>query len=361
MAGFFERRRLVKVAREWLQHARLCRNMRGDIAAPGTMEALLAAEGRLRDAVDDGQFDRIEKECMAVREAASLVMPPRHMPGLRENLEVIVVALAVAMAFRCYFLQPFKIPTGSMQPTLYGIHYEPQGRPGTFDRHPLRIVKWAVFGEWYVEIKSLTAGRVRGPLMEQGGIILYDIGGLAHPVPRGMAMRVKAGDEVVSGQVIASGRRITGDHLFVNRVKWNFVPPKRGEVMVFRTDNIPALDDKKTHYIKRMCGMPGERIRIVPPEILVNGRPVDDDPMMQAIQSLAPGYAGYVLAEGVGAEYLVTTNDVRELRQGEYLACGDNTRNSFDGRFWGPVPEANLVGPAAVVYWPISRRLGFIR
>ncbi len=360
MTGFFKRRRLVKIAREWLQHARLCRDTRSDIAEPSAMEALLAAETRLREAIDDGQFDRLEKECEALRQAASRVMPARSMAGLRENLEVIVVALGVAMAFRCYFLQPFKIPTGSMQPTLYGIHYEPQERAGTFDQHPLRVVKWALFGEWYVESKALTAGRVRGPL-EQGGMLIYDIGGLVHPVPRGMTVRVSAGDEVVSGQVIASGKRITGDHLFVNRVKWNFVCPRRGEVMVFRTDGIPALDDKKTHYIKRMCGLPGERIRIVPPHILADERPVDDDVMIRAISSRAPGYAGYVLAEGVGAEYLVTTNDVLALKCGEYLACGDNTRNSFDGRYWGPVRQENLVGPAALVYWPISRRMGFIR
>jgi signal peptidase I len=40
---------------------------------------------------------------------------------------------------------------------------------------------------------------------------------------------------------------------------------------------------------------------------------------------------------------------------------GDNTRNSRDGRYWGAVPQANLVGPAFMVYWPVSRRWGLIR
>lgn len=360
IGDFFRRRRLVKVCREWLQHSRLCRRMRCDIAAPGAIENLLAVEQRLQEAIRRGNCGMMESECASLQKSVLEVMPSRAMPGVRENIEVLLVALAVAMAFRCYFLQPFKIPTGSMQPTLYGIHYTPQSGPGFWDQQPLRYVQWLLFGEWYVELRAEASGRVRGPI-DQGGVLIYDIGGLIHPVARGMAIAVKAGDEVVRGQVVARGKRISGDHLFVNRVKWNVVSPKRGEVMVFRTDDIPALDDKRTHYIKRMCGLPGERVQIVPPCILVNGEPVVDAPMIESIQKQAPGYAGYVIAEGVGAEYLASTDTVRRLGPREYLACGDNTRNSFDGRYWGPVPQKNLVGPAAIVYWPISRRIGVIR
>lgn len=357
---YFRHRRLAKVCREWLQHSRLCRRMRGDIARPAAVENLLAAERRLQDAIRGKGSRTMETECASLQKAVLEVMPPRALPGVRENVEVLLVALAVAMAFRCYFLQPFKIPTGSMQPTLYGIHYKPQDGAALWDHQPLRYLQWLVFGEWYVEMRSEATGRVRGPI-DQGGVLIYDIGGLVHPIPRGMAIGMKAGEEVVRGQVIARGKRISGDHLFVNRVRWNFFRPRRGEVMVFRTDDIPVLDDKKTHYIKRMCGLPGERVQIVPPLILVNGKPVDDAPMIEAIQRRAPGYAGYVLAEGVGADYLGSTSTVRRLGPREYLACGDNTRYSFDGRYWGPVPEKNLVGPAALVYWPISERLGAIR
>lgn len=334
--------------------------MRGDVAAAKAIRDLLEAEQRLQAAIRRRDCKAMEMECASLQKAVLEVMPPRAMPGVRENVEVLLVALAVAMAFRCYFLQPFKIPTGSMQPTLYGIHYAPQDGPGLWDQQPIRYLQWLVFGEWYVEMRSDASGRVRGPI-DQGGILMYDVGGLAHPIPRGMTIAIKAGDEVVRGQVIAKGKRISGDHLFVNRVKWNFSRPKRGEVMVFRTDDIPVLDDKKTHYIKRMCGLPGEKVQIVPPCILVNGQPVDDAPAIQAIQGRAPGYAGYVVAEGVGAEYLASTDTVRQLGPREYLACGDNTKNSFDGRYWGPVPQKNLVGPAAIVYWPISKRLGVIR
>ena len=363
MTGFFERRRITKVAREWLQHARLFRNMREDTVPKELISLLLADEQRLLTALRDRDVARIEKECEAIKDSMAAVMPARPGAGLRENIEVIVVALAVAMAFRCYFLQPFKIPTGSMQPSLYGIHYTPQANPDSFDQYPLRLLKWLAFGEWYVEIKAETVGRVRGPIGEGGGMVIYDIGGLVHRVPREMKVTIKAGDDVVTGQVIAKGCRITGDHLFVNRVKWNFMRPQRGEVMVFRTTGIPAYPGltPDTHYIKRMCGLPGERISIRTPKLLVNGKAVDSPESILRIETEAPGYFGYHPSTGAVKDFIPDQDTEVTLGMDEYLALGDNTRNSLDGRYWGPVPEENLVGPACIIYWPISRRTGLIQ
>ena len=363
MTEFLKKRKAIKMGREWLQHARLCRNMRGDIAPAAAIEALLDTEQRLSDALNKRDMVLVDRECAAIRDAAQVVMPFRAMAGLRENLEVIVVALAVAMAFRCYFLQPFKIPTGSMQPSLYGIHYASQTAPGAFDQHPLRILKWLVFGEWYMEIKADAAGRVRGPIAEGGGMLIYDIGGLIHRVPHEMVIAIKSGDEVVTGQIIARGLRITGDHLFVNRVRWNFTRPTRGEVMVFRTKGIapyPGLAND-THYIKRMCGLPGESISIKTPKLVVNGSDVLLPKSIRQIETEAPGYVGYHPARVTEKAYIPTEDTVVNLGSHQYLALGDNTQSSLDSRYWGPVPEANLVGPACIVYWPLSRRTGFVR
>lgn len=369
MTGLFARRRVVKVAREWLQHARLCRLMREDIVSGETIEALQAAEERLRDAMEYRDTANIEKECIAVKEASLTVMPTRPMAGLRENLEVIVVALVVAMAFRCYFFQPFKIPTGSMQPSLFGIHYIPHLSPSLFDKYPLRWLKWVAFGEWCVEIKTETGGRVRGPYDERkgDGMLYYDIGGRIHRIPREMVDKsmvlIKAGDEVVTGQIIARGIRITGDHLFVNRIKWNFLTPQRGEVMVFRTAGIPYYPGlaPDTHYIKRMCGLPRERISIRAPKLIVDGKEVVSPESIVRIEREALGYSGYHPATGVGQKAYIPDQDTEvTLGADEYLALGDNTQNSLDGRYWGPVPQANLVGPACIVYWPLSCRTGFV-
>lgn len=366
MAGFFQRRRLRKLGREWLHHAQVCRSMREDIAPPETLRLLDDARDGLRQALESGDTASIETRCGLVRAAILKVMPPRPWAAFRENLEVLVVAIAVAMAFRCYFLQPFKIPTGSMQPTLYGIHYTPQAAPGLFDQGPLRFVRWLVLGEWYVEEKAQTAGVFRGPYRIQRtgdgtAVLSYDIGGIAHVLPDGLPLAVKPGEEVVTGQVIARGIKVNGDHLFVNRVKWNFMKPQRGEVMVFRTDAIEGLPPE-THYIKRMCGLPGETITIREPELLVNGAVVKAPVSIRRNADRQPGYAGYCVGEAAqGARFITAQHDSITLGTGQYLALGDNTHNSADGRYWGHVPEANLVGPAMLVYWPLSRRWGWVR
>lgn len=367
MAGYFQRRKFVKHGHEWVRHARLCRHLREDVVTPQALEPLTRAEAELNAALSQKDVVRIEAGCISVQKAITVLMPPKSFPGFRENLEVFVVAIAVAMAFRTYCLQPFKIPTGSMQPTLYGIHYEPADGKGIFDRVPLKFAQWMIFGKTYVECTAQTAGVIRGPYSARRtgdgvGELAYDIGGLAHTIPMGLPLTVKSGDEVVTGQVIARGYRITGDHLFVNRVKWNFLKPTRGEVMVFRTTGIPIRGlTEETHYIKRMCGLPNESISIREPQLLVNGNVVTEPMAIRRISERAPGYAGYCPGEvEQGALFIRSTNDVLTLGPDRYLALGDNTHNSLDGRYWGSVPARNLVGPAMVVYWPFSRRWGWI-
>ncbi len=367
MAGYFQKRKFMKHGHEWLHHAKLCRHLREDIAPAQDLDGLNKAETQLKLALSQKDIARIEEGCCAVQKAVSILMPPKSFPGFRENLEVFVVAIAVAMAFRTYCLQPFKIPTGSMQPTLYGIHYEPADGKGIFDRVPLKFAQWMVFGKTYVECTAKTAGTFRGPysIRRTGdgvGKAAFDIGGLAHTIPMGLPLTVKNGDQVVTGQIIARGYRITGDHLFVNRIKWNFVKPARGEVMVFRTDDIPIPDLKeRTHYIKRMCGLPNEAISIQEPKLVVNGTLVTEPASFRLNGERQPGYAGYCLATGDKALHLSSPSDVLKLGPDQYLALGDNTHNSLDGRYWGSVPAKNLVGPAMVVYWPISRRWGWIK
>ena len=63
----------------------------------------------------------LEKQMATLDETANKWLQPYPNAGWRENVEVLLVALTVALGVRTFFLQPFKIPTGSMQPTLYGV------------------------------------------------------------------------------------------------------------------------------------------------------------------------------------------------------------------------------------------------
>jgi signal peptidase I len=339
--------------------------MREDVTPAAALASLGEAEAALKAAAEGADVSAIEKAYDRLGGAIAEVAPRRSHAALRENLEIVIVAVAVAMGFRTYFVQPFKIPTGSMQPTLYGIHYRQQEAPGLLDRYPIKPLKWAVVGEWYREFRAESFGPVR-PLGESGGKRAYAIGGITHLIPRDLPLRVAAGEEVVKGQILASGVRITGDHIFVNKVKWNFVRPRRGDVMVFSTDNIPDLAHMRTHYIKRMVGLPRDRIGIAPPWLTVGGQRVEAPETIARIERRAPGYDGYQFATPYGASpgtmpFIGAQDDERDLGEAEYLGFGDNTTNSFDSRYWGPVPQANLVGPAFMVYWPLSARWGWIR
>ena len=79
----------------------------------------------------------------------------------REWLDTLVVAISVAMAFRAYFYEPFKIPTGSMQETLWGYHTDATAEKGAWDVFPLSVLKWAVTGSRTVDWTAPVSGQVR--------------------------------------------------------------------------------------------------------------------------------------------------------------------------------------------------------
>ena len=73
--------------------------------------------------------------------------------------------------------------------------------------------------------------------------------------------------------------------------------------------------------------------------------------------SAKPPYRGYA----PGRDNLSDPNKSYQVPPHSYFAMGDNSYNSYDSRYWGPVPEENLVGRGLFVYWPFNRHWGFIR
>src|SRR5207302_11332715 len=100
------------------------------------------------------------KEMSNLEDAANKWLKPYPNAGLRENIEVLLVAIAVAMAIRTFFLQPFKIPTGSMQPTLYGVTSVPDFSRGGIESEtsPPNFeipTGWARAREWFAGVSYL--------------------------------------------------------------------------------------------------------------------------------------------------------------------------------------------------------------
>jgi signal peptidase I len=172
--------------------------------------------------------------------------------------------------------------------------------------------------------------------------------------------KVSAARFYKQGEVIARGAIDTGDQVFVDKFSYNFVKPRRGEVFVFRTDAIPLImPDPETgapFYIKRLAGLPGDELRIEPPLLYVNGK-VAEGAGFARVMSAQNGYRGYA----PGRDMLADPERPYGVPPARYFAMGDNSFNSYDSRYWGPVPEENLVGRGFLVYWPFRPHWGLIR
>ena len=364
--------------KKWVKHvlhqARHARNMRSDIAAQQDLQALDRAEEALEEAWrNKAPIHEIEALVDSLSDQASNVLPPRPNPAVRENVEIIVVAICIAMAFRTYFIQPFKIPTGSMQPTLYGIQVDTAAKPTWLDRYPMRLVKFLATGKRYIEVKAKASGQIFHAIdrANRQEFLVVDPNpndrayGVAHKIFAGMEPAFNNGHTVVKGQVIASGEVTAGDHIFVNKVKYNFTKPKRGDIVVFRTDEIQHPEIRTTdHYIKRLVALPNEQVAIHPPRLVIDGVPIEDPyPFWRLVHESEKGYNGYILARS-GSKTpakLRRLEDQINLGESEFLPFGDNTEASLDGRYFGGVPLRSLIGPAFAVYWPFNERWGLAR
>ena len=295
----------------------------------------------------------------------------------RENCEVLLVALVLAIGIRAYFLQPFKIPTGSMEPTLNGIvahDVRPQEPlPNVFTRvfqylclgrtyadavstrddtikHLQPIKKWGLFNYTRIECASGQSYDVYVPRekMTAGQPDSFDIY---------VGRALKAGESIVHGYVD------TGDQVFVDKFTYNFRRPHREDVFVFSTAGItgtrrPDMDPaiKSEFYIKRLAGTPGDVLRIEHPRLFVNGE-ASPGKYFERVAASQDGYNGYMNNMGT---YLTSPSETFKVPAEHYFALGDNSAHSSDSRFWGTVPARNVVGRGFFVYYPFTLHWGLI-
>ena len=175
------------------------------------------------------------------------------------------------------------------------------------------------------------------------------------------ALRVPLGKSVKAGQPIVRFDILTGDQLFVDRVTYQFVRPTVGQGFVFRTDNIPEIERTfgAQYFIKRLIGVPGDQIEMREPRILRNGEPITGSSTFELNGTRTAPYRGYFNATHEDSRYsLLFKGETIKVPESSYLALGDNSMNSFDGRFWGYVPAKDVVGRPLFIYYPFTKRWG---
>lgn len=370
--NFWEHRKYKKLVEALLHDARHARGMREDVAAQADLDRMVDLEQKLRDALKARDAKTLNACAEELGHAREKIWPPRRFPGWRENIEMFIVVLAVATGIRAYVIAPFKIPTGSMQPTLNGITAKPQTEPGLMDHMPLKLIPMLLFGESYVEVRAPVSGEIN---FLQGGEenFTFAIQGQTIQIPKpffdrenlvncvffGVHNEYFSGRDLVEkGQLLAAGRVRGGDMIFVDRIRYNFLPLRRGDIIVFRTEHVKHdRVQKDQHYIKRLVGLPGEIIQIDPPYLVANGKRIEQPFAFHRLIT-DKRYSGYQLQAGA---LLSQTTDQIKVGTNEFVPFGDNTRSSLDGRYFGGVPRSDLLGPAFMVFWPFNGHWGLAR
>jgi signal peptidase I len=153
--------------------------------------------------------------------------------------------------------------------------------------------------------------------------------------------------EMPTGSMIPTiqGGSGKGDHVFVDRLTYRFSSPRRGDLLVFLTKGLPELRQDQ-FYIKRIVGMPGERLQIHDGSVFANGTRLgekDNIPPIHFVTREEVEHRG----EGSGGPY--------QVPEGTYFVLGDNSTNSLDSRFFGCVPRENVYGKVTAIYFPFSR------
>ncbi len=139
-----------------------------------------------------------------------------------------------------------------------------------------------------------------------------------------------------------------GDRIFVNKFLYGaripltnirlpkVRPPLWGDIVVFTS---PA--EKKKYLVKRFIAGGGQIVQITDGELFVDGVKADKNPIGRVFYYNRGEYDG--------------RNRAVRVPQGFFYVLGDNSANSFDSRYWGFVPNKNLVGKAFFIHWPIKR------
>jgi signal peptidase I len=164
---------------------------------------------------------------------------------------------------------------------------------------------------------------------------------------------------------------LIGDYLLVNKLVYggggvgDYLMPyrrvHRGDIVVFHYPVNPAQ-----HFVKRVVGVPGDRVRLINKQVFVNGlalkepyahfsRPAND--------LFRDSFPRLDVAAGETPEWWLQLRKLVEdgqliVPQGHYFVMGDNRDDSYDSRYWGFVPQGNIIGRPLLIYWSVQEREG---
>lgn len=291
MLNFFYNRRKIKKSQKLLKLARSVINKNGVELEPAALASLKEKTFVLESSINEGNIDGIEAAHDSLEKSHNATLSKFRKSKLRQNVESVLLALLLALIIRTFIVQPFKIPSASMVPTL-----------------------------------------------------------------------------------------LVGDHLLVNKFIYGTRVPftdvkilplkeiERGDVVVFRftdRDFGKERNIRDVHYIKRVIGVPGDRIDINGRDIYINDKKVNqvfDSSYFYDEKGIEVKTDKYVTALGSHKFDVIYKSGLLNTKrgkidfpvtvpEGEVFVMGDNRDNSYDGRYWGFLPSDYVLGKAFVIHW----------
>lgn len=256
-------------------------------------EVVVEADQKIKEsesAIQKGRLKEINRTHNALLSFNKKNLGSYEKSKIRQNLEVLIFALALAFLIRTFVIQPFKIPSGSMIPTLL------------------------------------------------------------------------IGDQLLVNKFIY-GTKIP----FFGKVVFPLKDIQRGDVIVFKfpEGRDSGVGASGVHYIKRVIGLPGDKIDIRKRVVYINDKPLEqqyvgdyeylDNNVLRMTdeykQSLPSGDSRVIYRKGFSSMELGRTRLPITVPEGNLFVMGDNRDNSYDSRFWGFVPIENVSGKAFLIHW----------
>jgi signal peptidase I len=188
------------------------------------------------------------------------------------------------------------------------------------------------------------------------GVLLLALASLAAKLFL-QAFRVPTGamqPTLMGSKPLPDGSRAGADHFFAEKFSLLFRAPARGDIVVFRTEGIdhPQVPQDQI-FIKRVVGIPGDKLIFEPPGVRVNNQMLTHPEIFRKIAARTNGHCGYSAMGDHGVSHEIT------LGENEYFVAGDNSQNSLDSRYFGPIQRKQIFGRAFFIYYP-WQRIGFV-
>ncbi len=161
---------------------------------------------------------------------------------------------------------------------------------------------------------------------------------------------------------------LIGDYLLVDKLRYGggsfwdrllpYRPVKRDDVIVFHYPVNPS-----EHFVKRVIGLPGDRIRLIHRQVYINGVPLQEDYVQYTATSRDVFRDDFprinIPVPGLEGKWWLQMRKLVDegqliVPQGYYFVMGDNRDESLDSRYWGFVPRENIVGRPLLIYWSVN-------